>query len=201
MGLDRRVLFGLATSKRLERGVMRMPGGELAAWRAASRYVAGRSRSEGLAVAEMLLEQGHGVSVDLFGERVSDPVVADQVLEDYIALVAAWPPPPADAWLSVDLSHLALDAGAAAVADRLAAIADALPVGRRVQVGAEEAALADPIQACLLAVAARGLADRLGGTVQANLVRSPADIDALADARVHVALLKRAHREGRGPPQ
>jgi proline dehydrogenase len=198
MGLDRRVLFRLATSRRLERGVKRVPGGELAAWRAASRYVAGRSRSEALAAAEMLLEQGHGVSVDLFGERVSDPVVADQVLEDYIALVAALPPPPADVWLSVDLSHLALDAGAAAVSDRLAAITDALPAGRRLQVGAEQLALADPILACVMDVAARGGADRLGATVQANLVRSSADADTLADAGVHVRLVKGAYVEATG---
>ena len=198
MGLERRVLFRLATSERLERGVKRVPGGELAAWRAASRYVAGRTRSEALAAAESLLEQGHGVSVDLFGERVSDPVVADRVLEDYLALAGALPPPPADAWLSVDLSHLALDAGAAAAADRLAAITDALPVGRRVQVGAEELALADPILGCVMAVAARGRADRLGATVQANLVRSSADADTLADAGVHVRLVKGAYVEATG---
>jgi proline dehydrogenase len=197
MGLGRSVLFRLATSERLERAVKRVPGGELAAWRAASRYVAGRSRSGALATVEMLLERGHGVSVDLFGERVSVPAVADQVLEDYLALVAALPPPPADVWLSVDLSHLGLGAGAAA-ADRLAAIADALPVGRRVQVGAEEAALTDPVQACVLAVAAGGLADRLGATVQANLVRSSADTDALADAGVHVRLVKGAYVEATG---
>src|SRR5215203_4662111 len=180
MGLGRSVLFRLATSERLERAVKRVPGGELAAWRAASRYVAGRSRSGALATVEMLLERGHGVSVDLFGERVSDPAVADQVLQDYLALIAALPSPPADAWLSVDLSHLALGAGAAAAADRLAAIADALPVGRRLQVGAG------------------GLADRLGATVQANLARSSADTDALADAGVHVRLVKGAYIEATG---
>jgi proline dehydrogenase len=198
MGLGRSVLFRLATSERLERAIKRVPGGELAAWRAASRYVAGRSRSGALATVEMLLEQGHGVSVDLFGEHVSDPAVADEVLEGYLALVAALPPPPADVWLSVDLSHLALGAGAAAAADRLAAIAGALPVGRRVQVGAEEAALTDRVQACVLAVAARGLTDRLGATVQANLVRSSADADALADAGVHVRLVKGAYVEAIG---
>jgi proline dehydrogenase len=198
MGLGRSVLFRLATSERLERAVKRVPGGEFAAWRAASRYVAGRSRSDALATVEVLLERGHGVSVDLFGERVSDPAVADQVLEDYLALVAALPPPPADVWLSVDLSHLALGAGASAAAGRLAAIADALPVGRRVQVGAEEAALADPVQACVLAAAAGGLVDRLGVTVQANLMRSPADTDALADAGVHVRLVKGAYVEATG---
>src|SRR5215211_9151446 len=46
MGLGRNLLFRVATSKRLERAVKRVPGGEPAAWRAASRYVASRSRSE-----------------------------------------------------------------------------------------------------------------------------------------------------------
>jgi proline dehydrogenase len=69
-----------------------------------------------------------------------------------------------DVWLSVDLSHLALSTDAAVTADRLAAIATPLPDSRRVQVGAEDAALADAVQAYVIAVAARGLADRLGAT-------------------------------------
>jgi hypothetical protein len=40
----------------LERAVKRVPGGECAAWRSASRYVA----SGALATVEMLLERGHG---------------------------------------------------------------------------------------------------------------------------------------------
>ena len=198
MRLGRTVLFRVATSERLERAVKRVPGGEPAAWRSASRYVASRSRGGALATVELLLERGHGVSVDVFGERVSDPVVADEVLEEYLGLIAALPPPSADVWLSVDLSHLALGAGAEAAAARLAAIAGALPAGRRVQVGAEEAALTDDIKACVLAVAADGLADRLGATVQANLVHSPADVDALADAGVHVRLVKGAYVEASG---
>jgi proline dehydrogenase len=193
MGADRRLLLRLATSERLERAVKRMPGGERAAWRAASRYVAGRSRDDALVTVGTVLERGHGVSVDLFGERVSDPAVADRVRDDYIALAGALPPPPADAWLSVDLSHLALGTDAAATADRLAAIARALPDGRRVQVGAEEAALTDAVRACVVDVAARGLADRLGATVQANLVRAPGEADALLDAGAHVRLVKGAY--------
>jgi proline dehydrogenase len=198
MGLDRTLLFHLATSERFERTVKRAPGGEAAAGRAASRYVAGRSRGDALDTVDTLLEQGHGVSVDLFGERVRDPATADRVAEDYVALAGALPPPAADAWLSVDLSHLGLGPDASAVAERLAAIAGALPPGRRVQVGAEEAAQADAIKACVLDVAARGLADRLGATVQANLLRSPADADALAAAGVHVRLVKGAYVERSG---
>ncbi len=195
MSIERTALFRLATSERVERAVKRAPGGKAAAWRAASRYVAGRSRSDALDTAAMLVEQGHGVSVDLFGERVRDPAAADRVLDDYVQLVGVLPAPPADVWLSVDLSHLALGTDASAVAERLAAIACALPAGRRVQVGAEEAAHADAVLACVLDVAARGLADRVGATVQANLLRSPGDADALADAGVHVRLVKGAYVE------
>jgi len=198
VGLERFVLFRLATSERLERAVKRVPGGEAAAWRAASRYVAGWSRSDALDTAGRLLGDGHGVSVDLFGERVRDPLTADRVLEAYLELAGELPAPPADVWLSVDLSHLALGADSSAGAERLAAIARALPAGRRVQVGAEEAAQTDVVLACVLDVATRGLADRLGATVQANLLRSPADADALADAGVHVRLVKGAYVEPTG---
>jgi proline dehydrogenase len=123
--------------------------GDAVAWRCASRYVAGRSREDALVTAGRLLEQGHGISLDLFGERVNDAVVADRALADYLKLAAALPPPPADAWLSVDLSHLALRVDARAAADRLRQIAAALPSGRRVQVGAEETATADAVMTCL----------------------------------------------------
>jgi proline dehydrogenase len=79
MGFDRAVLFRLVTSQRLERAVKGVPGGEGAAWRAASRYVAGRSRVEALNTASGLLERGHAVSVDLFGELVHDAGTAARV--------------------------------------------------------------------------------------------------------------------------
>jgi proline dehydrogenase len=119
VGLDRAVLFRLATSERLERAVKILPVGETMVWRAASRYVAGRSRGQALATATTLLERGHAVSVDLFGERLSDPGAADRVVEDYVELAGALPPLASEAWLSVDLTHLALDTDASAVADRL----------------------------------------------------------------------------------
>ncbi len=198
MGLDRAVLFRLATSPRFEGAVRALPGGERLSWSAASRYVAGRSGDEALALTGRLLAAGRGASVDLFGEQVTDVGAAERVVGEYRSLAAALPPPPADVWLSVDLSHLALDADPAGTADRLAAIAAALPPGRRVQVGAEDAWRTDAVLSCVLAVAGRGLADRLGATVQANLLRSPGDADALADAGVHVRLVKGAYVERAG---
>lgn len=196
MGLDRAVLFRLATSERFEAVVRGAPGGEVVAWRAARRYVAGGDAGAALDVAADLLDRGHGVSVDRFGERVRDPARAKGVLAEYLELAAALP--VGDAWLSVDLTHLGLAADSAGATDRLAAIASALPAGRRVQVGAEDAVHADAVLGCVLAVAARGLADRVGATVQANLLRSRADADALAAAGVHVRLVKGAYVERAG---
>ena len=198
MGLDRAVLFRLATSTRLERAVRALPGVERLGWRAASRYVAGRGRDEALAVTGRLLSAGRGVSVDLFGEQVGDVGTAAVVTGEYRSLAAALPPPPADVWLSVDLTHLALDVDPAGAADRLAAITSALPPGRRLQVGAEDARRTDAVLSCVLDVAGRGLADRLGATVQATLLRSPGDADALAAAGVHVRLVKGAYVERAG---
>ncbi len=183
---------------RLERTVKALPGGEATAWRFASRYVAGHSRREALRAATDLLRRGHGVSIDLFGEMVHDQAVADSVTEDYLALLTALPTPPSDVWLSVDLSHLALDTDPEGAANRLAAVAGALPAGRRVQVGAEDAGHTDAVLRCVLDVAGRGLADRLGATIQANLVRSPDDADALVAAGVHVRLVKGAYIEPAG---
>jgi proline dehydrogenase len=198
MGFDRTLLLHLATSRSVERGVKALPGGDALAWRAASRYVAGRTELQALQTAEALLDAGHAVSVDLFGERVDDPATADQVVDDYRSLAAAIAGLPPEAWLSLDLSHLAVHVNAAATADRLETIAGVLSPGRRIQIGAEDAAHTDAILGCVLEVAGRGLRDRLGATVQANLLRSPADARALVDAGVHVRLVKGAYVERTG---
>jgi proline dehydrogenase len=129
---------------------------------------------------------------------VCDQATADRVTEDYLDLTDALPGPPADVWLSLDLSHLAIDTDPAGAADRLARIAAALPPGRRIQVGAEDAARTDGILGCVLDVAGRGLADRLGATMQANLQRSERDVDSLVAAGVHVRLVKGAYLEPTG---
>ena len=198
MSVTRTVLFKLATNEPLERAVKVVPGGERSAWRVASRYVGGRTQDEALATAADLLERGHGVSVDLFGELVTVKTVADRVVDEYLKVIAALPPKPADAWISLDLTHLALDVDPAGAADRVTKIVEALPAGRRLQIGTEDASRTDAVLSCVVDVANRGFADKLGGTVQANLLRSPADLDRLVDAGVHVRLVKGAYVEPAG---
>ncbi|HEX5194473.1 MAG TPA: proline dehydrogenase family protein [Solirubrobacteraceae bacterium] len=196
MGLDRTLLLHLATSERVERAVKATPGGARAAWHAASRYVAGTTRGEALAVAGTLLASGHAVSIDLFGERVDNAAVADRAADEYLALAGAIEELDAErVWLSVDISHFAVRTDESGAARRLETIARALSDGRRIQVGAEDAAHADAIQRCLLEVAGRGLERRLGATIQANLLRSVDDVRRLAEAGIHIRLVKGAYVE------
>lgn len=198
MRADRAILFKLATNERLEQLVKGLPGGEANAYRAASRYVAGVTRDEALQVTTDQLGKGHGVSLDLFGELSTDLAAAVKVVDEYLELAKLIPPPPADVWLAVDLSHLALDVDPSGCAALLAKVAEALPPGRRIQVGAEDLDRGDKVLQCVLDVAGRGLADRLGATVQANLLRSPEDADALTAAGVQVRLVKGAYVEPTG---
>jgi proline dehydrogenase len=185
--LRRRALFTLATSPALERAVRAIPGAEARAWRSARRYVAGRNVGDAVAVVHRLAAVGLRASVDLFGERTSAAGAAE-VVSGYRALcerLAA--ETDAGAWLSLDLSHIALDAG------RLEEIAAAIPAGRRLQVGAEEAAVTDRVLDLVIGAVRAG--HPMEATLQANLRRSPADADRLAAAGVPVRLVKGAYVE------
>jgi proline dehydrogenase len=185
--LRRRARFLLATSGAFDRLVHASGPLEARAWRSARRYVAGSTVADAVAVAGRLAAAGLGASVDLFGER-SSPEEAGAVAGEYErlceTLAAATPP---STWLSLDLSHVAFDG---ALLDR---IARAVPPGRRLQLGAEEAAHADRVLELAIGAAARGLP--VEATLQANLRRSPRDAERLAAAGVPVRLVKGAYVE------
>jgi proline dehydrogenase len=187
--LSRRILFALATSERFERAVRGLPGVE----RWARRYVAGTTADDALAVARALHADGLACSIDFFGERVRDGGRADAVVEEYLALIARLGEAPRGTFVSLDLSHLALEASVDACHDRVRRIATALPDGGELQIGAEEERLAEPAQRIVGALVAEGLP--VWATLQANLRRSPADADRLSAAGVAIRLVKGAYVE------
>jgi proline dehydrogenase len=185
--LRRRLLFSLATSGAFELAVARIPGGRSRAWASARRYVAGEDEADAIAVARRLEAAGLGASIDLFGERTA-AAAAPTVVEGYVALSHRLADETgARTWLSLDLSHIAFDAGL------LKTIANAVPPGRRLQVGAEEAAVADRVLDLVLGAANEGLP--VEATLQANRRRAPADAERLAAAGVPVRLVKGAYVE------
>lgn len=195
MPVARSVLFHLATSERWERAVRSTPLGERWAWRGASRYVAGTTTAAAFVLARELASSGVGASIDLFGELVDDPAIAECAVTEYLQLADGLAGLPASTWLAVDLTHLGLDIDERRCAERLAAIAAALPPGRRLQVGAEDHGRADAVLGCVLAAAGRGLQERLGATIQANFRRSAGDAERLVEAGVHVRVVKGAYVE------
>lgn len=190
--LSRRVLFELATSERFERIVRGAPGGERVAVRLASRYIAGPAIDDAIAVARDLAGHGIGSSIDCFGESVTDPDVADAVVADYLELAAALGRAPDGTYLSVDLSHLGVDLPDGATG-RLRTIAEALPAGSAIQVGAEHIDRTDRILAAVTEVRRAGLP--VWATLQANLRRTEADGRALAEAGVPIRVVKGAYVE------
>jgi len=193
-GIPRRVLFGLATSERFEHVVRAAPGGETLAYRLASRYVAGTTADDALATARRLASEGVLSSIDYFGENVTDPTEADRVADAYVALASRLQADaPAATYLSIDLSHVGIDESGDGPRRRLERIAAALPAATRIQVGAEQVARTDRILEAVLAVARGG--GPVSATVQANLRRSRADAERLADAGVPIRLVKGAYVE------
>jgi proline dehydrogenase len=191
---SRRVLSALATSERFERAVRVLPGGEQVAFRRALRYVAGRERADAFALAHRLAGDGIACSIDLFGENVSGAAEADRVTEMYVELARALTEAPPSTFLSLDLSHVGIDQPGGAIRARLERIAEALPAGARVQIGAERAQRADRIIEVVLAAARVGLP--VSATAQANLKRTPVDASRLAEAGVAIRLVKGAYAEG-----
>ncbi len=185
--LARSVRVRLATSRVLDRTVHAGPTLRERAWRSARRYVGGRTAEEALAVARSLHAAGLASSIDLFGERVTDVQEAQEVAVAYVGLAGRLRDARPGVWLSLDLSHVAFDLGLAAE------IASAVPDGRRLQLGAEEADTADRTVEAACRLAGEGLP--VGATLQANLRRSTADADRLAAAGVPVRLVKGAYVE------
>jgi proline dehydrogenase len=189
VGARRRLLFALATSEALDRAVARRPAVRARAWRSARRYIAGETAEAAFATAEALARRGLGSSLDLFGERVTDVWEAGRVAAAYVALAGRLDAAPADAWLSLDLSHVAFSS------DLLERVAAAVPPGRRLQIGAEEAAVAGRVLDLVLGAAGHGLP--VEATLPANLRRSEEDAGRLAEAGVPVRLVKGAYVEDR----
>ena len=188
--MKRRLLFALATSERFERSVRAAPGGEHVAYRLASRYVAGTTADDALATARRLADQNVLSSIDFFGENVADASEADRVADAFVALAGRI---DAGMYLSIDLSHIAIDEPGDGPRRRLERIAAALPAGAWIQVGAEQLARTDRILEAVLAVARGG--GSVAATIQANLRRSPADAQRLAEAGVPIRLVKGAYVE------
>lgn len=193
MGLNRWVLYRLATSDRLEGFVHSIGPVEGVAYRQARRYVAGKDRRDAVETVRRLAGEGLAASVDYFGEGLSDVDGADAVVSEYSELWQDMLAVNGDTHVEVVPSHLGIDVSVGFFCEKVQHVAEALTDGARLEISAEESWRTGRIIEAELRLAAAGVA--VVATVQANLKRSAHDAQRLVEAGIPVRLVKGAYLE------
>ncbi len=190
MALLRQTLLFLSRRKDLEAYLRGNP----TARQAASRFVAGDTRGEALAVARELNAEGFEVTLDYLGEEVSDPAQADAAAEEYGGAVEEAAAGGLRGGISVKLSHLGIRIDRdMALANLLRVAERARAVNRFVRVDMEGSDLtADTID---LVRQVHRRTCNVGTVIQSYLHRSSDDIDLLNREKIPVRLVKGAYLE------
>lgn len=190
---SRRALYRLAAGDTAGRVIRAHPAIERRASSAARRYVAGETLDEALATIETLTERGLATSIDYFGERVTDPAIAERIVEEYLDVGRAIGrlDHTVDVW--IDLSNVGLEISADLCRRHVERIVAGLPERSRIQIRAHSSERNDGILDVATALAADGAAIVM--TLPANLHRSTADAERLIDARIPALVVKGASLE------
>ena len=165
--------------------------------RVALRFVAGETLDDAIRVISDLNERGADVSIDYLGENVTDVGQATTATGVYMDALERISAEGLRANVSAKLTQLGLDVDprlAYAHAEQIAAKAEGLATS--VTLDMEDHTYTDrTIDTCLRLSGAhpRGV----GIAIQAYLKRTPADLERLITAGVHVRLCKGAYREPR----
>jgi proline dehydrogenase len=191
--IRRRLLYTLATSDRFESAVRRVPALEHATYRLATRYVAGRSFEDAVAIVDGLSRDGIAASVDFFGEQVTDAEEATRAADEYVAIALSLNELASDTSIAVDLSHIGIDISRDFCRRQLERIVETLGEGRRLDIGAEDSNRTGAILDVVLRLVRAGASVQM--TIQANLRRSADDWPALVEAGAAIRLCKGAYVE------
>jgi len=162
--------------------------------RVAMRFVAGETVDDAVAATRALNEAGFSVSLDHLGEHVSDPGLAEQARDDYLACIDRIAGEGLDANISVKLTQLGLGLDEALAEASLRTLAErAAAVGITVTVDMEESAYTEATVRLYERVQREY--GNLGIALQAYLHRTGADLERVAPLGGHVRLCKGAYDE------
>jgi proline dehydrogenase len=158
------------------------------------RFIAGDDLEDALSVAKELNAHGIGGIMDLLGEGVADLAGATEAANEYLAAIAAIAEQQIDATVSLKLSQLGLVIDPAVCATNLAMILDkAGELGVRAEVDMEQSELVDASLRVFRDAVEKHPETRLA--MQANLRRTPSDLDAMAAIKPRIRLVKGAYAE------
>ena len=185
-----RILLWAAEKSWIERSVAR--------WRVTrgvvDRFVAGRDLEDAINAIKSLNRMGIGGILDLLGEGVTDPDGAAAAAEEYLTSIKRIEETGIDTTVSVKLTQLGLAFDKGACIDhlrRLAAEADA--AGTSVEIDMEQSDyVSDTLDVYRLL---QSDFPKLRLAMQAYLRRTPVDLEAMADIRPRIRLVKGAYAE------
>lgn len=162
--------------------------------RSVRRFMPGEKLEDALRAAEALATEEIPTVLTLLGEAVTNPEEASGVAAHYDGVFETVMDRRLPAQVSVKPTHLGLDLDPAATRDRLVGLArKAAATASYLWVDMEQSRYVDPtLQAYR---AAREAVAPVGVCLQANLRRTPDDLEALLPLRPSIRLVKGAYRE------
>jgi proline dehydrogenase len=188
--LLRQTLLFLSRRKELEDFFKNNP----AAKQARSRFIAGNTRAEALAVTRHLNESGFKVTLDYLGEEVTDAEQARAAAEEYAASLEEAAREGLDTGVSIKLSHLGICVDEGLAYDNLLMIVErAAEVGRFVRVDMEGSDLTERTLAMVRQIHKRF--QNIGAVIQSSLRRSGDDTEILCREKIPIRLVKGAYLE------
>ncbi len=186
----KRLLLVAATNKRLEKLVSthQLTQGLV------SRFVAGTTLQEAIAVARNLQDHGIYVSLDLLGETVDDLADSAIATKAYIEAVRAIAENGLGATVSVKLSQLGIGLDPAACAGHLDdLLRAAAEVGVPVEIDMEHSSVGPATLETFRAALPEHPDSRVA--IQAAMRRAPQDLDSFTDVKPRIRLVKGAFLE------
>ncbi|HOC19285.1 MAG TPA: proline dehydrogenase family protein [Vicinamibacterales bacterium] len=187
----RRVFLAGAESAWLRGRAMRAPFVR----RSVSRFMPGETMDDALEAARQIeAQQGTGALLTHLGENLSSLAEAEAVTGHYLRLIDRVREGRLDSQVSVKLTQLGLDLGAAECLENVRRLVEhAERAGSMVWIDMESSPYVDPTLDIFRRLRER--TPRVGVCLQAYLRRTPSDLDTLLPVGAAIRLVKGAYRE------
>ncbi len=187
-----RRLILAAVGNRAAEAVMRRYGMRLGA----SRFIAGESLDQCLAVIRTLNAQGFRCNATVLGEAVRDRADADRAVAEYRRLITRIADHDLTANVAVKLTLMGLDIGEDVARENLVGLLDLARARHRfIRIDMEESRHVDATLDCYRRLRGQGYRN-VGTVLQAYLYRTGSDLEALLPLDPNLRLVKGAYLEG-----
>jgi proline dehydrogenase len=158
--------------------------------RLSSRYMAGATLADAVAVVERLNGDGKAATIDVLGEEIAREEDAREIARAYRGVLSAIDCGGLDSNISVKLTALGLDLSLEVCRENLEnLVREAAGYGNFVRIDMEDSTTTDDTL-CLYRELREAGHDNLGVVLQARLRRTLDDVRCLADLRPNVRLCK-----------